>query len=353
MRRTRTGGAADDSVDAKKSKQTTDNETKKSKQTTDNETKKSKQTTDNETKKSKQTTDDEMKTRAYWTRQCDMATAGMSGVRLMTTGDWIAEYDVNGQNEDLFEGFRKLYERFNREGLGREEAALIPRIEDVVESPVLCGGEFYDGIAVYFVLVQEEEGARLIKNKTRKTQRNVKAGWPLAFALVYRLWPKLETDTRAKLPFTYLCHLAADANFAGFGKMLINLLKNMFSDTVVCLEISIDDSDKYSISRQRAIFNLGAFYESLGFIFICNLEEESQLKKFFAGAYRSKWMNIKVSGFRPMNLLDVDPTKGKWMVLPPTAAVLVPPASEKPQASEKLLASEKLGLYRSHVRRRR
>jgi len=293
-----------------------------------------------ERKRPKHTIHDLMKTSAYWTRQCSMATAGIPGVRLMTSSDWIAEYDVAGENADLFEGFSALYRRFNREGLGRDKTD-VPSVGDIADSPVLYNeirDGVYDGVAVYFVLVQEEDGTRQTKAHRRKT---VKAGWPLAFALVYRLWPKPEINPRGKLPLAYVCHLAADANFGGFGKMLVDSLKRMFVEAVVCLEISIDESDVYSASRQLAKMNLMGFYESLGFISICNLEEGSLLRNFFAQAYESKWMEIRVSGYKLINLLDTDPTAGKWMVLPPAETLLA------------LTAAEKLGLYLSHAKKRR
>jgi hypothetical protein len=322
---------------------------------------------------------DEMETGVYWTRQCDDVSAGVPGVRLMTSSDWIETYDVKGKNGELFLGFQALYRRFNKEGLGKDKAE-IPGIEDIATCPILCKQHrhgFYDGVALMFLLVQENEGTRQIKSTTRAILKNVKAGWPLAFALVFRLWPRsnipeltvaqsiwksndkelqqekdflgnpdcmqkmmerqglksqamyvqyMQEERRFSL--TYLNHLAADANFGGFGKMLINMLKAVFSDTVVCLEISIDDSDMYSVSRQRGILKLMSFYEHLGFISVSDLREGSLLRDFFIKAYLCAWMRIKPSDLEMRNILDSNPINGKWMVLAP----------ERPGA-------EQLGLY--------
>jgi hypothetical protein len=75
------------------------------------------------------------------------------------------------------------------------------------------------------------------------------------------------------------------------------------------------------------------------------LEEGSLLRNFFAQAYKSKWMEIRVSGNKLINLLDTDPTAGKWMVLPPAETLLASLIA--------LTAPEKLGLYLSHAKKRR
>ena len=326
---------------------------------------------------------DEMRTPEYWTLQCDMATRGITGVRLMTSSDWIEHYDVKGKNSGLFQGFVELYRRFNEEGLGKVKTE-IPSIEDLDTCPLLCDSHrhgFYDGVAVYFVLVQERDGERPLKSKPWKVE-TVKAGWPLAFALVFRFWPRPEIpqlksaqtiwekndkellteknyfenldvpkmnerldlttqdkyvrymQEKRRLPLTYFNHLAADARFAGFGTTMINMLKGMFRNSVICLEISIDDEDKYSESRRRDILNLMGYYERLGFIRVSDLKKGLPLRDYLIRAYLCAWLRIQPSDLGMRNIFDSNPTNGKWMVL----------------ARDNDFAPEKLGLFRSHAK---